>query len=78
MNKSETYLDFCARSYWGRWNHAILKIAVLFLVASVLVFAAMKSGLLLGDMNNASVLIIALMVTAVTVGVGLMRKKKII
>jgi len=78
MNKSETYLDFCARAYWGQWNHAVFKIAVLFFVALILVFTAKASGLLLGDMNHASVLIIALMVTAITMGVGLMRKKKII
>lgn len=78
MNKSENYLDFCARTYWGEWDYALLKIAVLFFIALILAFTAMENGLLLGYMNHASVLIIALMVTSVTVGVGLLRKKKII
>jgi len=78
MNKFETYLEFCARAFWGQWNKALLKIVMLFVVALLLTFIAKTNGLLLGDNDNASVVGIALLATAATVSIGFVRKKKII
>jgi len=76
MTKTENYLDFCARSFWGKWDTALLKIGVLFLASALVISAGRELGVLFGAADLTSVLISALMVTVMNTGLGLARKKK--
>ena len=76
MTNNENYLDFCASSYWGRWDQALLKLTALLAVAALLTYFGRTNGVLMGAPDAVSVLATALMVTVLTAGLGLARKKK--
>ncbi len=76
MTDNENYLDFCARSFWGKWDQSLLKITALFIVAALTIYAGRTSGVLFGAPDVVSVLATAFMATIMTAGLGLARKKK--
>ena len=77
MTNTENYLDFCARSFWGKWDHALLKITALFAVATLFTYIGRTSGVLFsGGEDSVSIFATAFMVTVITAGLGLARKKK--
>ena len=76
MINFEHYLDFCASSFWGKWDIALLKITALFVVAALFIYVGRTNGVLFGASDIVSNLATAFMVTVITVGLGLARKRK--